>query len=176
MNLLKKRPNSNNSLLQAMSHEMRTPMHGILGMLEFLLKTKLDDNQIDYIQTIKSSSETLLNLINDILDFSKIEAGKMELKPKSFNLNNLSQKISKLFEALINQKDIKLNINLTSELAGNIIADENRITQILTNLVSNAVKFTDKGSISINFFLDSSTCDDLIVKIEVIDYRYWNLF
>ncbi|MDP4266465.1 MAG: PAS domain S-box protein [Bacteroidota bacterium] len=155
--------------IASMSHEMRTPMHGILGMIEFLLKTDLNEKQLDYVQTIKNSSENLLNLINDILDYSKLDAGKMELKPKPFALSALSDKISKLFEALVKQKDIKLKINSSNDINFDIIADEIRITQILTNLVSNAIKFTEKGSITINYKLDKTEGDNLKIKIEVID-------
>jgi len=155
--------------LANMSHEIRTPMMGIIGMIDLLNKTKVSKLQQDYIETIKDSSETLLNIINDILDLSKIEAGKTQLKPVIFNIHSITQKIRTLFSALAKHKKISYLTGYTDELPDYIFADENKITQIITNLVSNAVKFTSKGSVTVKFGLASRQDDKLKVKVEVID-------
>ncbi|OIP05449.1 MAG: hypothetical protein AUJ97_00825 [Bacteroidetes bacterium CG2_30_32_10] len=136
--------------LANMSHEMRTPMNGILGMVDFLLKTKLDEKQLDFAKTIKNSSETLLNLINDILDLSKIEAGSMKIIPNDFNIHKLLKEVISLFKASIDQKGLSVKLFYSNDVPDYIIADKNRINQIINNLVSNAIKFTDSGEISIS--------------------------
>lgn len=156
--------------LANMSHEMRTPMTGILGMIEFLLKTKLDPKQLDYVNTIQNSSKNLLNLINDILDLSKIEEGKMQLKPVVFNIHDVIKKIKGLFDGLARQKEIQFIATYSNDLPDYIKADENRVTQIISNLVSNAVKFTEKGNITLNYMLSPRKVEEkIVVKIEVVD-------
>ncbi len=135
--------------LANMSHEMRTPMNGILGMVDFLLQTKLDEKQLDYAKTIKNSSETLLNLINDVLDLAKIEAGTMKVTPNEFNIHKLLNEVLSLFKASIEQKGLAINLYYSKDLPDFLIADKNRINQIINNLLSNAIKFTNSGSISI---------------------------
>lgn len=156
--------------LANMSHEMRTPMTGILGMIEFLLKTKLDAKQLDYVNTIQNSSKNLLNLINDILDLSKIEEGKMQLKPVVFNIHDVIKKIKGLFDGLARQKTIQFIATYSNDLPDYIKADQNRVTQIISNLVSNAVKFTESGNITLNYMLSPRKVEGkIVVKIEVID-------
>ncbi len=149
-----------------MSHEIRSPLTGILGMSGLLLKTKLDDKQKEYAEIILSSSKSLLNIVNDILDLSKIEAGKMELKPVVFNIKESGAKIYKLFYALVQQKKLQLRINFDENLPENIYADEHRLSQVITNLVSNAVKFTEKGTVKLSYILENE--EDYLYKIKVI--------
>jgi len=167
--------------LANMSHEMRTPMNGILGMVGFLLQTRLDEKQLDYANTIKNSSETLRNLINDILDLSKIEAGSMKIIPNEFNIHLLLKEVVSLFKASIEQKGLSVQMNYSNDVPDYIIADKNRLNQIINNLISNAIKFTDVGEISIMVskvdMADDSNANQYIpddekkikVKIEVKD-------
>ncbi len=149
-----------------MSHEIRSPLTGILGMSSLLLKTDLDEKQKEYGEIILSSSKSLLNIVNDILDLSKIEAGKMELNPVVFNIKESGAKIYKLFYALVKQKKLRMKINFDEKLPENIYADDNRLSQIITNLISNAVKFTEQGSINISYLLEEEF--DYLYKIKVV--------
>lgn len=156
--------------LANMSHEMRTPMNGILGMLDFIKKTTLNNDQQDYIQTIESSATSLLVLINDILEISKIEAGKIEIRPQIFNIYNLIHYLIKLFDAPLKQKMIEFNSYYDNAIPVFIKTDKNRVLQIASNLISNAIKFTPQGKIEIYFSLvNKSPNGEMTIKIEVID-------
>jgi PAS domain S-box-containing protein len=131
--------------LANMSHEIRTPMNGIIGMIDLMEGTTITEEQREYVRTIKKSSETLLNILNDILDLSKIEAGKMQLRKTPVRLKNVLEKIYALFAQQALSKKIKLYYHLSDNLPEYLMIDETRLLQILSNLVSNAVKFTEGG-------------------------------
>ncbi len=155
--------------LANMSHEIRTPMNAIMGMLELINKSQLNETQLDFIQTIQGASENLLCIINDILDLSKIEAGKMDLKLSTLNIHETAMKIKRLFEETAKNKCLDFNISIANDIVKFVKADENRIIQIISNLVSNAFKFTKKGSINVNFSLASQDNEIIKFLVEVVD-------
>jgi signal transduction histidine kinase/CheY-like chemotaxis protein len=136
--------------LAAMSHEIRTPMNGVLGMIELLEHTKLDTKQAHYAHIAHSSASSLLSLINDILDFSKVDAGKMDLEMLEFNVVTELEDLVESIAFKAEEKHLELILDTSKVTNQNIVTDPGRLRQILTNLVGNAVKFTDIGKITID--------------------------
>jgi PAS domain S-box-containing protein len=151
--------------LAHMSHEVRTPMNGVLGMLQLLTMTVLDDEQQDYVQTAMESGKSLLTIINDILDYSKIEAGKLRMTPEEFRIRDTVRTVIASFKTAINSRKVQLHYSIAPEVPEILIADHVRIRQILYNLVGNAIKFTEQGNINVTL-RNTKTIDENQVMVE----------
>ncbi|MGE0417887.1 MAG: sensor histidine kinase, partial [Acetobacteraceae bacterium] len=155
--------------LANMSHEIRTPLNGVVGMIELLQLTDLTAAQRRYIEQATQSSQTLLRLVDDILDLSKIEVGRMELESVPFHLPSLIHDARMLFTDQAREKSLRLNVSVPDELNVVVQGDPHRLLQILTNLVSNAIKFTTEGSVTIGVRLVADPRPGRTVRFEITD-------
>ncbi|EAT10741.1 response regulator [Bermanella marisrubri] len=155
--------------LANMSHEIRTPLNGILGFTRLLSGTRLNKRQLEYLQTIESSSTSLLSIINDILDFSKIEAGKLVLDQAPVNVSDIIDDVITMLAPEAHKKHIELAALVYQDVPQEIMGDSLRLKQILTNLINNAIKFTHTGSVIVRVMLEEQEGSDVTLKFSVQD-------
>jgi CheY-like chemotaxis protein/HPt (histidine-containing phosphotransfer) domain-containing protein len=155
--------------LANVSHEIRTPLNGVLGMLELVRQTELAPTQQRFIETARRSGEILLGVINGVLDLSKIEAGKVELEQSAFDLRAVVEEVTELFSNLAYGKGLELACFVPADLPTALIGDPGRLRQILTNLIGNAIKFTERGEVSVRAYLIEGNLSSALISFEVRD-------
>ena len=152
-----------------MSHELRTPLGAILGFTDLLKKTELGAVQKDYLEAISSSGNNLLSIINDVLDLSKLDAGKFIIEKVPFSIPELIHSVQVMFAAKAKKKNLELVCNVDESIGYSVLGDPMRLTQILVNLIGNAIKFTEQGGVYVNCAIENEEGEDLDVVFSIKD-------
>ncbi|MCD7824928.1 MAG: PocR ligand-binding domain-containing protein [Clostridiaceae bacterium] len=155
--------------LANMSHEIRTPMNAVIGMAEMALREQMNRDARDYIRQIQTSGKALLSLINDILDFSKIQAGKMHLREELYSVSELALEIMNMMQAKVSNPNVEMILKINPEIPVRLRGDSNRIRQVVVNILNNAVKFTQNGSIVLNIDFQRTDEENIILDMSVRD-------
>ena len=157
------------AFLSMMSHEIRTPINAVIGMNEMILRESHDENILNYAENAHAASMSLLSIINDILDFSKIEAGKMDILPAEYALPSLVNDLVNLVRLRAEEHGLTLHVKVDPETPHILFGDEIRIKQIITNILTNAVKYTEKGSVSLSVGFHQTAQDEIALDVSVTD-------
>ncbi|SEK27211.1 Hpt domain-containing protein [Butyrivibrio sp. ob235] len=169
LEVAQKASEAKSSFLSNMSHEIRTPINAVLGMNEMILRESDNDRILEYANNVKSAGNSLLGIINDILDFSKIEAGKMDILPVQYHLGSTINDLINMVAVKAEEKGLKLELNIDETLPTVLIGDEIRIKQCVTNVLSNAVKYTEEGSVALNISYRKVDDKTIMLRFQVID-------
>ncbi|WP_448634430.1 sensor histidine kinase [Pedobacter panaciterrae] len=155
--------------LSNMSHEIRTPLNAVIGMSHLLLKSNPREDQVEQLDVLRFSANNLLAIVNDILDYNKIESGKISIERVEMDIASIVGYIVKGLEMAAQDKSIALNLSIDKEMQSKVMGDPTRTTQVITNLVHNAIKFTDKGSVNVTITVESQNKTSITIAVEVKD-------
>src|SRR6478735_593257 len=157
--------------LANMSHEIRTPITGVLGMAELLMGMELDQEQQEYVENIQSSATSLLTVINDILDFSKVESGRLDIEEVQFSLSHIVKEVGRMLQFAVERKNLDFQSDIGDGIENDlvVIGDPGRVRQILTNLLTNSIKFTNQGYVRFSVTAEKETSESIEVKFTVED-------
>ena len=170
LEVAKQASEAKSSFLSNMSHEIRTPINAVLGLNEMIIRESSEPGIKEYASSVKSAGNSLLSIVNDILDFSKIEAGKMDILPVTYHLSSTINDLINMVSAKAKDKGLELLMNIDETLPSSLVGDEIRLKQCVTNILSNAVKYTEKGSVTLNVTWRKAKEDDnIFLKFQVID-------
>lgn len=169
LEVAKQSSEAKSSFLSNMSHEIRTPINAVLGMNEMIIRETNDPQIEEYAQNVKSAGNSLLGIVNDILDFSKIEAGKMDILPVPYHLGSMINDLLNMIETKARDKNLKLEINVDETIPASLFGDEIRIKQCVTNILTNAVKYTEEGSVTMNVSYRKEDEDSIFLRFQVVD-------